>query len=208
MRNVMTWAVAVGLILAAAGTAAAQGRGGGFMMGGPGLLMSPQVQEELKLTDDQKEKAREFGEKLREKMQGVFQDAQGDFQRMQTEMQKINAAGMKDVAAFLKPEQVKRLKGISWQQAGLNALANDEDLQKELKVTADQKEKLKKLAADQRKDMMELFQGGQPDREKMQALRKDYNDKAQAALTEDQRKTYKDLLGKPIELRFGRRGGQ
>src|SRR3954468_15705393 len=119
MRSRMIWAAAIGVALAAAGTALTQGRGGfGGMGGGPNLLAMPQVQEELKLTDDQKEKVRDFAEKFREKSMSAFQDAQGDFSKIPALMAKMNAEGMKEVATFLKADQVTRLKQLSRQRAG------------------------------------------------------------------------------------------
>jgi hypothetical protein len=213
MRSMMALALAVGVVLALTSTASAQGRGrGGF--GGPSLLGIAQVQDELKLTDKQKEEVQAFLEKHGERARGAFQEIQGDFSKFGQVMQKVNAEGMKEAAKFLKPEQLARLKGLNWQQAGVTALGNDDELQKELKVTADQKEKLKKLADDLQRDRMELFQGGgfgDPEtQKKSQALAKDYATKAEQTLNDGQRKTYKDLLGKPFEFPTfgrGRRGG-
>jgi hypothetical protein len=208
MRGMMRLAV-VGVALAAAGVALAQGRGGFGMFAGPGMLAIPPVQDELKLTDDQKEKAREFAQKLREKGQAVREEHQGDFPKIRAEMQKVNAAALKEAAGFLKVDQVKRLKQIIWQQSGVNALATDEELQKELKVTSEQKEKLTKLTAELGEKSMEAFQGGPgPETmQKVQALGKEYLDKATAMLTEDQRKSYKELLGKQFDMPpFGRGG--
>jgi hypothetical protein len=196
----MTWAVAMGVTLIAAGTASAQpGR-----FGGPGLVANAGVQEELKLNNEQKQKAADFAEKLNEKMMSVFQDAGGDFTKMQAEGIKLNAAGMKDVAGFLNPDQLKRLKQISWQLGGLNALATDEEVQKELKLTNEEKDKLTKMANEQREKTVAMFQEGfGPEMlQKMQAMRKEYGDKAVAALTADHQKAYKDLLGKPFEVKF------
>src|SRR5437667_7027152 len=67
IRNAVKWAVIVGVSLAVTGVAAAQGRqrgqGGGF--GGqrtsvPALLANEDVQTELKMTDEQKEKVKAF----------------------------------------------------------------------------------------------------------------------------------------------------
>jgi Spy/CpxP family protein refolding chaperone len=208
MRGVMRLAL-VGAALAAAGVALAQGRGGfGFV--GPGMVAFPPVQEELKLTDEQKEKARDFAQKLREKGQAIRDEHQGDVPRIRAEMQKVNAAALKEAAGFLKTDQVKRLKQIIWQQAGVNALATDEELQKELKLTNEQKEKLTKLTAELGEKTMEAFQGGPgPETfQKVQALGKEYGDKGTALLTEDQRKSYKELLGKQFDMPpFGGRGG-
>jgi len=210
MRGATTWLVVVGVILAAAGTASAQGRRGG----GPMMLGNPAVQEELKLTAEQKDKVQKFMEdfqpKMQERMQSVFQNAGGDFEKMTEEMQKINADALKEVTPLLKPEQLARFKQILLQQTGAQAFVSNPELQAALKLTNDQKDKFKKLTAEQREKTMELVQGGfGPDtQQKMQALQKDYAKKAEEMLTADQRKTYQDLLGKPFEMPAqGRRGG-
>ncbi|HTK77856.1 MAG TPA: hypothetical protein VL371_21490 [Gemmataceae bacterium] len=208
MRSKIVWAAAVGVALAATGTALTQGRGG--FGGGANLLAIPQVQEELKLTDDQKDKVRDFMEKFREKSVSAFQDAQGDFGKIGTIMAKMNAEAMKDVAAFLKADQVTRFKQLSRQRAGAQALMTDEDLQKDLKLTKEQTEKLAKLNKEMGEKQQELFQGGPgPESfQKMQEMRTEYGTKANAILTADQQKSYKDLLGKPFEFpQFGGRGG-
>ena len=86
MRNTLTWAVVVGVALAATGTASAQGRrglgglfGGGMLGGAAGgiqLLSNASVQEELKLTDEQKNKLRDFAEQQQAKAQERMQQAQ------------------------------------------------------------------------------------------------------------------------------------
>ena len=62
--------------------------GGGGVM----LLTNASVQEELKVTDEQKEKLREFGDEQRQKMQERMQDLRGggapDFEKIQAEMRK------------------------------------------------------------------------------------------------------------------------
>ena len=91
-------------------------------------------------------------------------------------------------------------------------MSNDEEVQKELKLTDEQKTKLKDLAEAQTKAQAELFQGGRPAAgagqelaQKRQAMTKEYGEKAQAILTEDQKKAWKDLTGAPFELRQRRR---
>jgi Spy/CpxP family protein refolding chaperone len=217
MRNVITWALAVGVAVAVTTTASAQqrqGRGGMFGRGGMSaamLLGNEGVQKELKLTDEQKEKAREFAQAQGEKMREAFQNAQGDPEKMQEARKAMTEAGDKFVKETLKPEQQKRLKQIQYQADVLQTLSANEEVQKTLKLTDEQKEKLKTLADDLRKDRQELFQGGGgPEMmQKMQALTKDYTTKAQAVLTDAQKKEWKDLTGDPFELQmqFGRRRG-
>ena len=215
MRNVITWALAVGVAVAVTATASAQqrqGRGGMFGRGGMSaamLLANEGVQKELKLTDEQKEKAREFAQAQGEKMREAFQNAQGDPEKMQEARKAMTEAGDKFVKETLKSEQQKRLKQIQYQADVLQTLSANEEVQKTLKLTDEQKEKLKTLADDLNKDRRELFQGGPgPEMmQKMQALTKDYTTKAQAVLTDAQKKEWKELTGEPFEVRFQRRGG-
>jgi hypothetical protein len=209
MRNAMILAVTATLV--AAGALQAQGRGGmGRFGGGPSLITNESVQTELKLTDEQKTKAGEFAEKFRATMRSVREDNQGEPEKMQAEMAKANTAGMKDLAGFLKDDQMKRFRQINWQVGGLNALATNEELQKTIKLTDEGKEKAKKLAAELRSKTMELLQDGPgPDtQKKMTELRKEYSDKAVESLTADQKKAYKEALGKAFEVKFAPPPGQ
>jgi Spy/CpxP family protein refolding chaperone len=216
MRNVITWALAVGVAVAVTATASAQQRQGrGFGMFGRGgmsgamLLGNEGVQKELKLTDDQKTKVQEFAQAQREKMGEAMREAQGDPDKMRQLMKEATEAGDKFVKETLKPEQQKRLKQIEYQNNVLPTLSANEEVQKTLKLTDEQKEKLKTLADDLNKDRRELFQAGPgPETmQKMQALTKDYTTKAQAVLTDAQKKEWKELTGEPFEVRFQRRGG-
>jgi hypothetical protein len=229
MRNVMTWTwvLAIGVALVAADTASAQqrrGQGRGGFGGGRGgatlamLLGNEGVQKELKVTDDQKTKIDEFSRAQREKMQELFQGGQPDREKVQEAQKSSNEAAEKLVKDALKPEQQKRLKQIQYQVGGIQSLASNEEVQKALKLSDEQKEKLKTLAADQQKDLTELMQaarGGGGNRQelaqKRTALQKDYMTKAVAVLTADQKKEWKELTGEPFDYQptfgRGRRGG-
>ena len=114
-----------------AGPAFAQGRGG-FGRGGGGslamLLGNASVQKELKLNDEQIGKAKEVSEKIggeaREKFQGL-QDLSPEERRekMQAINKEINDATLKAAGEFLKPEQITRLKQISYQARGATAFS-------------------------------------------------------------------------------------
>jgi len=116
-----------GLSLAAllASPAFAQGRGGrGFGGGGLSMLIANEsVQKELKLDDQQVEKAKEFAEKAREKrteLGSKLEGLEGDEARTKrAEINKeMNEMAMKAFGEFLKPEQVTRIKQISHQTMG------------------------------------------------------------------------------------------
>jgi Spy/CpxP family protein refolding chaperone len=198
----------VGIVLALSvmlcGTALAQRGGFGRMGGGANLLRRPEVQAELKLTDDQKTKVNDMLAKLREDMQGRIQDLRDaspeERQKIMAEMQ---ADQTKRVNAILNTDQQKRFKEISLQQQGYSALAMP-DVQADLKLTDDQKSKIKEILQHQGEAQREIFQNAQGDREaarsKMEALRKETDDKIAALLTDDQKNQWKAMLGTPFKL--------
>ena len=124
MRTMIRGLVGLGLVAMLAGPVFAQGRGGFGRGGGSlaGLLGNASVQKELKLDDEQTGKAKEVSEKItgeiREKMQG-FQDLSPEERRDKRQAidKEFNEATLKAVGAFLKPEQIARLKQVSYQAA-------------------------------------------------------------------------------------------
>jgi len=206
---------ALALTALLASPAFAQGRGGMGMGGNPVMLLgNASVQKELKLDDKQIDEAKNLASESREKMQAAFQDAQGlegDARRekMQEITKQLNEESRPKIGAILKSDQVKRLHQIVLQQQGVRAF-NEEHVQKALKITDDQKDKFKSLMADMQTQMRELFTAGgdaQERREKMTAMNKEFNEKGQALLTDDQKKSYKEMLGSPFTVVFERPGG-
>ncbi len=239
MRRLFKTTFILGLVLLLAGPALAQrgqgrgGRGGG--PGGPGMLIqNPSVQKELKLTDDQIQKIKDAGQSIASKRQeerDAIRNLQGDEQREKRQElgKKVAEETNQALAGILKPDQSKRLKEITLQQEGARAF-NTEEVQKTLKLTDDQKDKIKTINEDAAKDMRELLpQGGRRGAgggggggvvdpaafkermTKVAALRKETMDKVTSVLTDDQKKSWKDMTGEPFEVKFepgqgGRRG--
>ena len=184
---------------------------GGFMPGGGGgamLLLNPGVQKELKLTDDQIDKGRTAVTKIWEKYQPELQaladlSAEERREKGQALMKKLTEEVTKATSNVLKPEQVKRLDQITLQQRGAGALS-DADIQKKLKLTDEQKTKLKKITDDAAKSRQDIFAAGRgPETgKKMEAIRKETMEKATAILTDAQAKTWKEMTGTPFEVRF------
>jgi len=199
---------------------AQQGRGFG-MMGGGGLSMligNASVQVELKLDDQQKEKAKEFAEKAREKMQGIREQLQGlEGEERRTKQQEItkemNESALKAFGEFLKPEQIARIKQISVQTRGAMAFA-DPEVAKKLNLTDSQKSDIQAIVREQMEGMQGLFSQDQSPEDraaamkKMTELRKDAVGKATAKLNDEQQKTWKELIGAPFELKIERRPQQ
>jgi hypothetical protein len=244
MRSFAKWMLVVGLVAVMAGPSLAQeqkgrqgrgkggaGQGRGGMFGGRGgmwVLAVPAVQEEIKATDDQKEK---IGELMRNQFQAQRDLGQDASQEDRAKLRQKNTEEQEKFAKDnLKPDQLKRYHQIKRQQDGVLALKEPE-VQTTLKLTADQKEKINALAEDFQKDLRELQpmggggrrQGGgkagggggdfQAQMQKITALRKDFLTKGEKVLTDSQQKEWKELLGKPFEMPAfggfgGRRGGQ
>jgi Spy/CpxP family protein refolding chaperone len=205
-------------VFAMAVTAEAQGPGRGFGMGGFGgggylLAGNKSVQEELKLTPEQAEKASKLATDLRAKIREKLEEIDEDERREKAPavFREINEEAKSAVKGILSTEQLARLEQISLQQRGLEAFA-DAHVQATLKLTDDQKSKLKEIEQGVHTQMTEAREGFQSDREgtmkKMATIRKEAHEKATALLTDDQKKSWKELTGAPFEIKFeGRRPG-
>jgi hypothetical protein len=197
------------------------GRGFGFGGGGPAqLINSKTVQKELKIDEEQagklKEWAREFGAKQREKMQEAMKDVPMEerFQKIGAIMAELNKDAYKEIGSVLKEEQVKRLKQIEVQVAGTRAFALP-NVKEALKINEEQAEKIQDISRSSFKEIAELreefglkgFGGPQlePDKQKeydkkMAGITKDVMDKIMATMSDEQKKTYKDLTGEAVDV--------
>jgi Spy/CpxP family protein refolding chaperone len=196
------------------------GRGrGGQGRGGFNLLANADVQKELKITDEQKQKIEDLTKKLQDKFGPEFRKLQDLSQDEQREkrgelMRKQQEETNKGAAEILNADQVKRYKQIQFQSRmrfmGPGVL-NDAEVQKHLNLNDDQKDKIKTISEDYTKDVREIFQGGggnfQENAQKMNDLRKEAMKKVESVLNDEQKKTLKDLSGAPFELRLGPPGG-
>ena len=220
MRRVGTVILTLGLALALAVPALAQqqrqrgqrGQFGGRGQGGVGMLAENEsVQKELNIDKDQADKVKEAVDKVRDSHKDDFaklQDLGQDERRAKSQElnRTVSEETLKALADVLKPEQLNRLKQIELQQAGDRAFTRP-DVQKALNLTDDQKEQIKTITEDAAKQRRELVQGGnaQGSRDKLTSLRKETLEKVQAVLTDDQKKTWKDLTGEPFQLTRGPR---
>jgi len=179
---VSTVAVAVAILAASPALAQRQRPGGGGGFGGPGMYIGAKaVQEELKLSEDD-------AKKITEELGKLGRDLKPEERTEKT---------AKILADNLKPDQLKRLNQIMWQRGGLGTAVNNTEVQAALKLDDKQKEKVKTIQDESAKARRELTQGGAgaDNREKLQELRKKTAEDLNAVLTDDQKKTWKDLLG-------------
>jgi Spy/CpxP family protein refolding chaperone len=189
-----------------------QGFGGGFGASPVMLLGQKSVQDELKLTEEQVKKVTQLAEGQRGGGRGDFANLSRE--EIQKRMQERAQASQKAINEILKPEQSKRLNQITLQQRGATALS-DAQVAEQLKLTAEQKQKVQAIQEDAQTAMRELFQGGGGNREelqkKMQDFRNSNNEKLMKVLTEEQKTKWKEMQGEPFkgQITFGpgRRGG-
>jgi Spy/CpxP family protein refolding chaperone len=231
MRKTLGFSVLAGLLALLVATAQAQrpGRFGGGLFGGPGLLVNKSVQEELKITDEQKTKIEEIAKESREKTQALlpkidFKD-KDNFQenlaklkeareQNKDKLNEIRESAEKAMLAVLDDKQKTRFKQIEIQSERLGAFQKDEVV-KALNLTDDQKEKIKTIAEDVGKDVGDLRkefskENFQENQKKIAALNKEGMEKAVAVLNDAQKAKWKELTGDPFEVRiegFGGGGG-
>lgn len=231
------WA-AVAVAVLVAGTSLAQGQRQQRQQPGGGrggmqqtslavtVLTNEDLQKDLKITDDQKKSLKEVMDKaaeLNKKRAELFTGGRPDMDKMQ-EMQKESAKLAEDAKAAtdkaFTDDQKKRLKQIEVQQMGMRAFTN-EDVVKALKITDDQKAKLKAVADEYQKESTDLRteygmggrpgggggQGQRPDpakvaeyQKKAATLTSETMDKVKKELTDDQKKTWADLTGAAFDL--------
>src|SRR5579884_3306417 len=159
------------------------------------ILSNPSVQKELKLSDEQISKLKDALNKVMEKHRDDFAKlVQMSPEEQQKKMRAIIDDSHKAMAGVLDGKQMKRLRQIEWQIAGVSAL-QDPDLQKELKLSDEQKKKLDGLFSDANKKVQQLLQSRETSQEKYRAVFKDLEEKANGVLNEEQQKNLKELKG-------------
>lgn len=176
------------------------------------LLRNEKIQEELKITDEQKQKLTA----MQEEGGGGGRRGGGGGGNLSDEeraaRQKRIDESNKKAEAVLEAGQLKRLKEISLQVRGYRALADDE-VATALKLTADQKDAVKTIQGESDKRMGELFSsGGGGDREERQKkfaeLQKDTDDEYLAVLNDEQKAKLAEMKGAKFDTDSLRRGGR
>ncbi len=151
------------------------------------LLARPDIKKELKLTKDQSKQA----DATMKEVQNAGKDAQANPMAAMNAMKKAN----EDLVAMLDETQKVRFYEIRWQAMGVNSLL-DPPMKEALALTDEQFEAVKKSRSDLINTWLEQARGGKPDQKKLEKLAKDREEQTLAMLTEKQRETYKEKLGK------------
>lgn len=178
---------------------------GGGMLGYSQLLRIEKVQKEIELTDDQKAELQKIEEQSRDRMRQLFQGGLQDREAARQRFEQARAETQKAIEGVLLPNQVKRLKEIQLQVAGISAAIMDAEVRKELGVSEEQVQKIREAT---QKVMEELRgqrqEGERPSREqmqqRMQEFRQKVTDAVMAQLTEEQKKKWNGMIGEKFEL--------
>jgi LTXXQ motif family protein len=211
MRSMSKVLLALGVAVLLAGPTLAQGPRPQNPL--KGLIENKDLQKELSLTDDQVKKAVTIADDIFKKHADDLKDI--DFrspegrEKMMTVNKGITTETKKALADVFDAKQMKRFNQVAFQQTmrfGTGAYA-DADLQKELKLTDEQKDKIKTINADLTKEREELFKdiGMDQDKrreafQKMQGLNKEATEKITKLLTTEQKKTLEEMKGEEFKF--------
>jgi hypothetical protein len=212
-----------------------QRQGGGFGRGMTGgarpvsitqLLQIEKVREDAEILDEQAEDIKTAVDKVRQDARSTqgerpnfreLSETQREefFKKFREQQESTNKKIQEAIEDVLLPQQVERLEEIRLQIQGVGALLT-EPVQKELKITAEQKtkfEEVQKKTQEKGQELFsgvrELFQGGdrekaqaamQEIREKMTAMQKETEKNILAVLTDSQKKEFEKMKGKPVEI--------
>jgi hypothetical protein len=164
------------------------------------LLMQESVRQELKLSDEQAKQADELSTSVRDKMEYIARNRDANERR--TKIQELMNETDKSIATILKPDQTKRLKQVRYQLAGLQAF-NFLEVAQELKITDEQKKDIQGINQETATAIRELNQGGgladQETIKKFQEIRKGAVEKVVKLFNDEQKKTWKEMLGEPFK---------
>lgn len=182
-------------------------RGPGLSLGGFELIGVPAVQAELKMDQTQVGKAGEMAKRMKArtaqdmgKLRGLKSDEQA--KRMATLAPPHYEEGMKQLRAFLRPEQVERFDQILLQQRGPAALLEPKIAQA-VQVTNEQAVRIAQLLADAQAEQKAVARstGGNPTPEGLAKFRA-IADKTYAQVDEvlkpEQQRTWKRIVGEPF----------
>jgi hypothetical protein len=197
IRNGIILAAAVGLLGAL--TVPARAQFTGYGVGGQYLLMNQSVRQELKLTEQQFGKIKtEVDKVLDANKDKLARLKDADPEERAPVLDAITEQTNKIVVGVLSKDQVKRLREIDLQQRGPMALY-DPEVRKALKITEPQLAKLKVLAKETNQQAQKAQDAG--DMKKLDEVMRAAGEKLDTLLTDEQKKTWVEMLGKPFEIK-------
>jgi hypothetical protein len=181
------------------------------------VLRMPEVQKELKVDEAQLLLIQQLGQEMRSQMGTIFQSG-GDFRTMSREererrfalLGEVRAKYEKQLGEILNAKQNARLKQLQLQRGGVRVLARP-DVQNDLRLTPDQRVKIKETLEGEGAAFREAFANFQPGpgmtndqreeaRRKFGEVRQATDAKLNAVLTDHQKKQFQAMLGAPFKF--------
>ena len=180
-------------------------------LGGPFIVYRNNVQVELKLSDDQKQR-------LQERLPVTIQETTKVLENLENlqanEREKViyslrQKSGEK-LWAFLNQtltaEQLKRFQQLELQHEGPAALVGRPEIVTKLQITNEERHRVMAIIQELQSNIEPLTKdarsGGNPKEilPKVIKIREDYDEKIEAVLTDAQRNLWKEMRGKPFDV--------
>jgi Spy/CpxP family protein refolding chaperone len=166
------------------------------------LLRNDSVQKELKLSEEQAQKLREIFGQNQESTREVWQKYPPE--EASTHWQELNKELRKDTLALLTEAQRTRFWQIDFQNTrsfGYDSTTFQRaDVDKQLGLTDEQKQKLRAIQADSQKKNQAAFNPPNMYQQKLAAIRKEDREQVAALLTDGQKQKWDELVGKPFTI--------
>jgi Spy/CpxP family protein refolding chaperone len=189
------------------------GRGFGMGFGAPMVRLATidEVQDTLKLTDEQKDQIDELNDDLRDKFRELLEEG-----GQREEMQELSKSGSQKLTEILDEPQEKRITEIAIQVYGANAVLIHPTLAEFLRVTDEQRSELAEVqrdnmqaAGDAFREMREKDLSREDMRAKFEEMRAEADKKLLAVLTDEQRQQLESMKGEKVEIDMSQfRGGR
>jgi hypothetical protein len=175
------------------------------------LVFRDKVQQDLKLTNEQKDKLAQHLQELLPDAMPFFQKIDGlkgeererELKAYRPKVQEKLAAVLKET---IKEDQRKRLHQLELQQEGAFVLWHgDVEIGNDLKITDEQRKRFMAVVQDMQKKIAPLAKaaqsGGDPQEiwPKILKVRREHEARIVDMLTDSQKKQWKEMIGKPLD---------
>jgi Spy/CpxP family protein refolding chaperone len=181
------------------------------VLGGPFIVFRDRVHDELKLSDEQRQKLLDtFSDHVQETMK-VFErimdlKPQDREQQMQEHCRKSDGKLSAFLKDLLEAKQRERLFQLQVQHAGAFALLGRNEAFEKLKITDEQRKQLMTVVQEMHQAVAsstkDIPPGADPAKimAKVQEIRRAHSARIEALLSRDQKKAWKEVLGAPFDL--------
>lgn len=184
---------------------AQRGRGFGYGPNRAQLATLKAVQEALKLTDEQKQIARDATDQFNREVGELFRTAKGDVEKVRLAMPAIHDKATAQINEKISEAQRRRLTELFVQQNGVNSVF-DPQVKALLRLTDEQMAALQIAKATNREEGAKATRQSPKGEtraertERFEKLWKEAEDRILILLTEKQNETFKKLHGEELQI--------